>query len=936
MTDEAKDPLDLLLHDSDDSELSQAATPPDWSQFTSLWHPQDAKPQDPASAFDLSFLMDMDFSYAPSMAMAVDPSMLYLDAKGIQLGAEDASAIPIRPQDILADSSLSSADESSSPGSPSSRTGGSPVVSHAPTNMTGSIAPSFIPAPPMVSAVNPPQSHPLSVSSTPNSSPPRPTENTHPSSNTSLGRPKTSHTTIERRYRTNLNARIQSLKAAVPALRVLDSNIQNDEYAVDERGYIDGVKVARKGSKANVLGKAVEYIQVLKRREARLKREKEGLRTVICRFPGGVDILTEWESEWTKKYGGPERDEIDNAGIDEASDDEDGDDDDDGSERARKKPKIDSAPQKKEKRKTVPAVPITVNGTAGSIPGAVPEKRKRGRPRKIQPNATPPVIAAGTPVVVAGPNAALQGQAVLQMTTQHSQPQQYLLAVFALFSFFNSPFTSTSTKQHYTHEGTVLGHVSHTASTSSWAWNDVVQAIHLLASTLVLISIVVPWIPFPDKLSQSRILKLVPFTSTIYQTGASVTSKHSMPDLPTPPVSPQASDSDSDSGSSSNETVRADDHTRASSGESSPLFLALSSKGSKDEYEKLIDALHVSPGFIGLIRGAVGLPSGRVSEPRLQHEAWMRIAEIIVLRSQDAEASMGLRWQVYNHLSSSLCTSVRVAPTTTLASNLCTLALLAHTLPFSQARAEGLWSRARGMVNPGLDGAFTFERLVFEEMTLADAVQRLSSILLSKHTRMLSPITLLASALVRRRLCAHASTLFIHRATQGQQGEVEEFPVTEEAKQWRETIGYGCSLGGTVAMLCNMFQRVWVGNDVDLDIDMDALDCDPTDAGAQALLTAIILHNRVFPSRRTCGEIPGYSSGFAVSILSPPPSPPRPTPAGQPKDLVLQLRCALGSSVFEQSANNTPLDGLSLEDARDRVVDQLVNLERERRSRTVL
>ena len=30
---------------------------------------------------------------------------------------------------------------------------------------------------------------------------------------------------------------------------------------VDERGFVDGVKVARKCSKANVLGKAVEYIR---------------------------------------------------------------------------------------------------------------------------------------------------------------------------------------------------------------------------------------------------------------------------------------------------------------------------------------------------------------------------------------------------------------------------------------------------------------------------------------------------------------------------------------------------------------------------------------------------------------------------------------------------------------------------------------------------
>lgn len=86
---------------------------------------------------------------------------------------------------------------------------------------------------------------------------------------TALGRPKTSHTTIERRYRTNLNARITGLKQAVPALRVIElkngaSSPYND--IVDSRGFVDGVKVARKMSKANILGKATEYIRyVLKR-----------------------------------------------------------------------------------------------------------------------------------------------------------------------------------------------------------------------------------------------------------------------------------------------------------------------------------------------------------------------------------------------------------------------------------------------------------------------------------------------------------------------------------------------------------------------------------------------------------------------------------------------------------------------------------------------
>lgn len=74
------------------------------------------------------------------------------------------------------------------------------------------------------------------------------------------GRPKTSHTTIERRYRTNLNARIVALRHAVPALRILDKTQFPDEK-VDERGYVDGVKAARKASKGNILGKAAEYIQ---------------------------------------------------------------------------------------------------------------------------------------------------------------------------------------------------------------------------------------------------------------------------------------------------------------------------------------------------------------------------------------------------------------------------------------------------------------------------------------------------------------------------------------------------------------------------------------------------------------------------------------------------------------------------------------------------
>ena len=61
-----------------------------------------------------------------------------------------------------------------------------------------------------------------------------------------------------------MNARITGLRQAVPALRVLElKDGMPSPYGdvVDARGFVDGVKVARKMSKANILGKATEYIR---------------------------------------------------------------------------------------------------------------------------------------------------------------------------------------------------------------------------------------------------------------------------------------------------------------------------------------------------------------------------------------------------------------------------------------------------------------------------------------------------------------------------------------------------------------------------------------------------------------------------------------------------------------------------------------------------
>ncbi|KAJ7715558.1 hypothetical protein B0H16DRAFT_1477338 [Mycena metata] len=269
--------------------------------------------------------------------------------------------------------------------------------------------------------------------------------------------PKTSHTTIECRYRTNLNARIQSLRQAVPALRVVDTAAAikaGEPYpggdASDPEDHIDarGFKIARKCS--NVLGKAVKYICMLKNPENRLTHELKGLKTVLRGLVGEMELLGEWEREWVGVEDGG------NANEDDAEDDEEGESDDEGGGRKRKKAKVGPAP--KVKVECRPAAPVQEG-----------EKKKRGRPRKVVPlpaSATASASAnsshAGSPALstsvpmhssLGQPSTAAYAQRQQEIMHQQQQQQQdlagsprqyllaggpcqYLLGAFALFSFF--------------------------------------------------------------------------------------------------------------------------------------------------------------------------------------------------------------------------------------------------------------------------------------------------------------------------------------------------------------------------------------------------------------------------------------------------------------------------------------------------------------------
>lgn len=163
---------------------------------------------------------------------------------------------------------------------------------------------------------------------------------------------------------------------------------------------------------------------------------------------GGEGLLREWESEWSRVWGGAESDEADEgADAEDDEGEEDGDEDDeDGPRKKAKLPKVVGSKKERKITAVSQSAPQTMQAAlampSGTAPGAVPEKRKRGRPRKVVPALAP--VPAPVPLVPVGAPMGYPHQ-------HHQQPQQaqagapqYLLATFALFSFFNSPLTSST------------------------------------------------------------------------------------------------------------------------------------------------------------------------------------------------------------------------------------------------------------------------------------------------------------------------------------------------------------------------------------------------------------------------------------------------------------------------------------------------------------
>ncbi|CCM01225.1 uncharacterized protein FIBRA_03273 [Fibroporia radiculosa] len=990
----ADDSLELLLqtisqHATSSSEPSaQENAPADWDQLSEWVQNNDTKLPDFGN-FNFSLPMDLDFD----SNMAIDPNALHFDSifdtSGLALPTNNSLLVPpanipndfvyppanemnwmaqshVQPETgrrLSVTSSSSSSGASFSPVSEHASVSSSPSdnyvsdpaqeLAHKVRQMAGVTLAVPLPIPRLPRPVVAPASKPPSPKSSPgpesasSSSPSSPRMESPgavpPPVQSVIGRPKTSHTTIERRYRTNLNARITGLKQAVPALRVLEAKANGQENPfndiVDARGFVDGVKVARKMSKANVLGKAAEYIKVLKKRETRLKREQDGLKSLIAGLVGGPALLKEWEREWRESFGGEEKDEIEEEGATAVSDEEDGDgEDSDGEDgedgRARKKAKVVKA-AKKEKAPRPPPQPAAT----ATVPGAIPEKRKRGRPRKVPLPAAAPVTPLAP--VIADPQAVFPMGSQLPMAVdnaaQQAPAQQYLLAAFAFFSVFNSPLASRSnahTSQHAHHGSVLTPHgpiatempLPRYSSIGGFGFHEAVQAAHLLVSTLVFFYVLVPWLS-----SALRRARGLPAWSSYF-------IRVPVRCAPTVTSNPGKAQENLNS-------VKARSQYRSALMDDLLDVLSPATRGSPDEATRLRKALGVKDGLVGLMQGVI--KAGRVDRGielnQLEQRAWVRLGELIAFNDKVGKTT---RLQTY------WCMSWHISTFAASTTDLSTLALIMR--PVSSSKAAALWDAARGreFLRP-------HEKIVLANMSVDDAAEWLAKWQqwhkIERKSRCAAcekrtPLGVLAAILIRARLRKHAAALFVRTvvrdavlpAVAGVCADDEERYVYDAEKDFKEeqerteTVQAGKSIGGRTAILAMLLERIWdtgfcTHEDVlpvpHRDSSDEGVDCENAhdlastdEAEIRSLLSATLIYRRIFPS-----SFPSCSTSVSF-ILSPPPSPSQRNVA-----LHMALRTALGSPAFEfGSGGRLDDEELSdaLEDARDRVNDMLVELEK--------
>jgi hypothetical protein len=331
-----------------------------------------------------------------------------------------------------------------------------------------------------------------------------------------------------------------------------------------------------------------------------LKREQAGLKSLVSGLLNGPVLLEAWETQWREMFGGEEKDEVEDVPGSDEEDGEvegEGEDDEEDSGRAKKKARTVKTTKPTKVPSVLPAAPKVT--TVTNTPAVLPEKRKRGRPRKIPLPAPASQVAATTPMP----------------TNPTTKPhQQYLLAGFAFLSFFNSPFvTSTPYSHPHEHTGSVLNY-STVGKPTGYEWNNLIQVFHLVISAALFFSIVVPWLPHTFRGSKFIAKLASPFIA-IYPAYRAVT-------LSTTPAS--SGDLRGDK-----QPYAGVDATRSALLDAlSPAF-----RGSETEAQSLRKALGISVGLIGLCQGVskAGKKHRGIELDQLEQRAWVRLGELVAL-----------------------------------------------------------------------------------------------------------------------------------------------------------------------------------------------------------------------------------------------------------------------------------------------------------------
>ena len=281
--------------------------------------------------------------------------------------------------------------------------------------------------------------------------------------------------------------------------------------------------------------------------------------------------------------------------------------------------------------------------------------------------------------------------------------------------------------------------------------------------------------------------------------------------------------------------------------------------------------------------------------------------------------------------------------------DLVTLALIARTSTgvlsgLGRMKARSIWATAQDLAkgtHPKSPTLKINEKLVFETLSIDEALDRLAFSSVSgtftkergdEGGRVYTPLQILGCLIVKERVKKHVGKLFVQVvAHPAERAIVDDEDGEEEAR--RMTVDAARELGGSIEKLGKALERVWKTASIE-DDDLSyfvGLESDEI----KALFTALVLYRRVFAANlhAECGP--------SSTLLSPPPSPTLRTSVRH-AHMLLELRKALGNNVFEDTGVEGEDENLEdgyddssrafgLEDARDRVVDMIVDVARRER-----